>query len=71
MKLLHSFVFLLFIGLTALQGQDFRLVCPGDVTISCTENYSDLNKWGKAYTDENGFIKWQHDCKVVSNINDC
>ncbi|MBK6352650.1 MAG: hypothetical protein IPF46_04435 [Saprospiraceae bacterium] len=71
MKLLHSFVFLLFIGLTALQGQDFRLVCPGDVTISCTENYSDLNKWGKAYTDENGFIKWQHDCKVVYNINDC
>jgi hypothetical protein len=50
---------------------DFKLVCPPDVTISCTEDYSDLNRWGKAYTDENGHIQWQHDCKIVYQINDC
>lgn len=50
---------------------DFKLVCPPDVTISCTEDYSDLDRWGKAYTEENGYVKWQHDCKIVYQINDC
>lgn len=50
---------------------DFQLICPPDVTISCAEDLSDLNKWGRAYTDENGFIKYLHDCKIVYKLNDC
>ncbi|MBK9271801.1 MAG: hypothetical protein IPM48_09390 [Saprospiraceae bacterium] len=50
---------------------DFKLVCPPDITISCTEDYSNLDRYGEAYTEENGHIKWQHDCKIVYNIDEC
>jgi len=69
MKLLISIFFLL--GIQSQLLADFKLVCPPDITISCTEDLSDQSRWGKAYTDENGHIKYQHDCKVVYNIDEC
>ncbi len=51
---------------------DFSLVCPPDITISCREDYlHDLNIYGKAYTDYNGVIQYQHDCKTTIEIDDC
>lgn len=51
---------------------DFSLVCPPDITISCTDDYThDLNVYGKAYSDHNGNIQYLHDCKTVIDINDC
>ncbi|MBK8484519.1 MAG: hypothetical protein IPL31_09310 [Saprospiraceae bacterium] len=51
---------------------DFSLVCPPDVTVSCKEDYlHDLNLFGRAYTDYNGLIQYQHDCKTIIEIDDC
>lgn len=52
---------------------DFSLVCPPDVTVSCREDYlHNLNfSFGKAYTDYNGVITYQHDCKTIIEIDDC
>lgn len=51
---------------------DFSLVCPPDVTVSCREDYlHDLNVFGKAYTNWNGIISYQHDCKTTIEIDDC
>lgn len=62
-----------FINISGILGapNDFTFTCPGDITISCTDNYSDLTQYGKAYTILNGEKKWVHDCKIVYNINDC
>lgn len=29
--------------------ESFSLICPGDVTVNCDEDLSNLNKWGNAY----------------------
>lgn len=50
---------------------DWQLVCPGDITVSCTVNYANLDQFGKAYVDYNGSIIWIKDCKVTYDINDC
>lgn len=50
---------------------DWKLVCPGDITVSCTVNYANLDQFGKAYVDHNGSIIWIKDCKVTYDINDC
>ncbi|HEX5624910.1 MAG TPA: hypothetical protein VFX48_02755 [Saprospiraceae bacterium] len=63
------------VALLAFTGElkaDFRLVCPSDITISCREDYfHDLNAYGRAYTDYNGVIQYQHDCKTIVEIDDC
>ena len=65
-------VLTLFLFLSVPAFCDFSLVCPADVTISCTEDYlHDLNIYGKAYSDHNGNIQYLHDCKTVIDINDC
>ncbi|MEP7196572.1 MAG: hypothetical protein ABI851_08630 [Saprospiraceae bacterium] len=50
---------------------DFNLICPSDITVDCTIDYTDLNQFGKAYVDHNGTIIWVKDCKVIYNINEC
>lgn len=50
---------------------DFQLVCPGDITVNCNSDYSNLDLFGKAYVNHNGAIIWVKDCKVVYDINDC
>ena len=70
---LHAFL-LLIVSLTTVSQTfaDFSLVCPPDVTVSCREDYlHDLNVYGKAYTDYNGIIQFQHDCKTTIEIDDC
>ncbi len=67
---LHGFL-LLIVSLTTVSQSfaDFSLVCPPDVTVSCREDYlHDLNVYGKAYTDYNGIIQFQHDCKTIIEI---
>lgn len=40
--------------------------------MSCKEDYlHDLNVFGRAYTDYNGLIQYQHDCKTIIEIDDC
>lgn len=67
-------IFSLLISLTVVSQSfaDFTLICPPDVTVSCREDYlHDLNVFGRAYTDYNGVIQYQHDCKTTIEIDDC
>ncbi|MEO6190150.1 MAG: hypothetical protein ABIO44_07080 [Saprospiraceae bacterium] len=50
---------------------DFKLICPGDITVDCNIDYSNLNQFGNAYVDHNGSIIWVKDCKVSYDLNDC
>ena len=50
---------------------DFQFVCPGDITIRCDQDYSDLDQFGKAYTICHGEQKWIHVCKVIYDVNSC
>ncbi|MBK8955404.1 MAG: hypothetical protein IPM34_07605 [Saprospiraceae bacterium] len=51
---------------------DFSLFCPPDVTVNCREDYlHDLNVYGRAYTDYNGFISYIHDCGTIIELDDC
>lgn len=61
--------FLCFYSLTAFA--DFQLICPGDITINCNSDYSNLDRFGKAYVNHNGAIIWIKDCKVTYDLNDC
>lgn len=70
---LQGLLLLLFSLISVSQSfADFSLICPPDVTVSCREDYlHDLNVYGKAYTDYNGIIQYQHDCKTIIEIDDC
>ncbi|MDQ3141666.1 MAG: hypothetical protein M3Q56_05400 [Bacteroidota bacterium] len=59
------------VGVLEAKNQEFKLICPGDLTIRCSEDYADLNRYGRAYTDHNGYIQYIHDCKVVIDISPC
>ena len=66
----HHFL-LSFLCFSFLKLSAFTFVCPGDITIPCDSDLSDLNRYGKAYTEHNGYKTWVHDCKVVYKLNDC
>lgn len=47
------------------------LECPHDVTVNCTEDLSNLDKWGKAWLWENYIKKDAPPPKVTKNTNSC
>ncbi len=51
---------------------NFSLICPPNVTISCTEDISNLDKWGKAYVLDN-YVKKPAPApvKTIYNTNAC
>ncbi len=57
---------------TTLNAQiPFNFVCPGNITVNCNIDYSNLDQFGKSYVDQNGVKVWIKDCKVDYDINDC
>ncbi|MCC6816398.1 MAG: hypothetical protein IT267_08310 [Saprospiraceae bacterium] len=50
---------------------NFKFVCPGNITINCNTDISNLDLFGKAYVDQNGTKVWIKDCKVLVELNDC
>jgi hypothetical protein len=47
------------------------LECPHDVTVNCTDDLSNLDKWGKAWLWENYIKKDAPPPKVTKNTNSC
>ena len=50
---------------------DFNFACPSDITISCIDDYSDLNIYGNATVTCHGETKELHTCRIETKIDAC